>query len=568
MDFFGKLLEQVRNLWGKWTMVQKLILAGIVVAVLAGIIALVSVSSSPSMVPVIDAPIVEEEARTRIITRINQEGYKASVNPAGVIMVPDAVAAKRMRGILIQEGLIPQGIDPWKIFDKERWTINDFVQDVNFLRAQTQMVKDHIKALDGVDDVNVSIVLPKDVLFLDDQNPATASVIIIPTPGSDITQPNRKKIEGIQKLLKYAVEGLKDENIVITDQSGNILNDFDGTKDWDEQTLVERQQKFIRKTEAEYRAKILASLQNTFSWDRVRDLDIKFDIDMSKKLVSTTKYTPFVVKERTPGSAYDDSVVKDSVTLSEETYDTIYKGTGFNPEGPPGVDPNVMPAYKDVANMHGEVQQGVKKHNELVGSEVTEEERKPKTERLTVAVNIDGTWRLKYDEKGKPIALPNNTLEREYTPIDPAVLKQTELLVQNAIGYSARRQDSVTVTNIPFDRTEQFAKDDAAYFRQQNIQRTVIFFLVGLAVLLIAFVIFRLVSKAIERQRQMQEEALARERQAARERALLEAEQEGVEVSMSVEERKRMELQENVISMAKDHPEDAAQLIRTWLLED
>jgi flagellar M-ring protein FliF len=90
----------------------------------------------------------------------------------------------------------------------------------------------------------------------------------------------------------------------------------------------------------------------------------------------------------------------------------------------------------------------------------------------------------------------------------------------------------------------------------------------GLAVLLIAFVIFRLVSKAIERQRLAAEEALARERQAARERALMEAEQEGVEVSMSVEERKRMELQENVISMAKDHPEDAAQLIRTWLLED
>jgi flagellar M-ring protein FliF len=37
---------------------------------------------------------------------------------------------------------------------------------------------------------------------------------------------------------------------------------------------------------------------------------------------------------------------------------------------------------------------------------------------------------------------------------------------------------------------------------------------------------------------------------------------------MSVEERKRMELQENAINMAKEHPEDVAQLIRTWLLEE
>jgi flagellar M-ring protein FliF len=53
-----------------------------------------------------------------------------------------------------------------------------------------------------------------------------------------------------------------------------------------------------------------------------------------------------------------------------------------------------------------------------------------------------------------------------------------------------------------------------------------------------------------------------------RDSALRQAEEEGVEVSMSVEERKRLELQENAINMAKEHPEDVAQLIRTWLLEE
>ena len=41
-----------------------------------------------------------------------------------------------------------------------------------------------------------------------------------------------------------------------------------------------------------------------------------------------------------------------------------------------------------------------------------------------------------------------------------------------------------------------------------------------------------------------------------------------MEVSMSVEERKRLELQENAINMAKEHPEDVALLIRTWLMEE
>jgi len=567
MDFLKKLLEQVKNLWGKWSLIQRLILAAIVVVILVGIFALVSVSSSPSMVPIIDAAITDEDARDRIITRINEEGYKTQISPNGIIMVADAATARKVRGILIREDLIPKGTDPWAIFDRERWTITDFERNMNLQRAIRQMVTDHIKALDGVDDAKVTLVIPKDSLFLQDQNPVSASVTLIPTPGSDITE-NRKKIDGIQKILKYAVEGLKDENIVITDQAGVVLNDFADWKDWDDQGLVERQQKYILSLESKYKALVLSSLQSTFSLDRVRDLNVKFEMDMSKKSISTTKYTPFEQKPRTPGLAYDDSVIKDNVPLSEESYDTTYKGTGFNPEGPPGVEQNVMPAYADVANMHGEVTQHVDKKNYLVGSEVTEEEHKPNIERRTVSVNIDGEWKIKYDEKGRPVILSNNSIEREYTPIDPADLKKTEALVQNAIGYDPKRGDSVTVQNIKFDRTKQFADEDAAYFRQQNIQKTIVFFLIGLAVLLVAFVIFRLVSKAIERRRLAAEEALARERQAARERALLEAEQEGVEVSMSVEERKRMELQENVISMAKDHPEDAAQLIRTWLLED
>ena len=53
-----------------------------------------------------------------------------------------------------------------------------------------------------------------------------------------------------------------------------------------------------------------------------------------------------------------------------------------------------------------------------------------------------------------------------------------------------------------------------------------------------------------------------------REKALWQAEQAGMEVTMSVEERRRAELQENAITMAKEHPEDVAQLIRTWLMEE
>ena len=71
-----------------------------------------------------------------------------------------------------------------------------------------------------------------------------------------------------------------------------------------------------------------------------------------------------------------------------------------------------------------------------------------------------------------------------------------------------------------------------------------------------------------ERRRRLREEEILRRQQAEREKALWEAKQDGMEVTMSVEERKRAELQENAIAMAKEHPEDVAMLIRTWMMEE
>jgi flagellar M-ring protein FliF len=100
------------------------------------------------------------------------------------------------------------------------------------------------------------------------------------------------------------------------------------------------------------------------------------------------------------------------------------------------------------------------------------------------------------------------------------------------------------------------------------MQTTILVFVSGLTLLLIGFIIFRTVQREMEKRRRLAEEERARREQALRESAIAEAEQEGVDVSISVEERTRMELMESVMNMAKEHPEDCAQLLRTWLLED
>jgi flagellar M-ring protein FliF len=77
-----------------------------------------------------------------------------------------------------------------------------------------------------------------------------------------------------------------------------------------------------------------------------------------------------------------------------------------------------------------------------------------------------------------------------------------------------------------------------------------------------------MISREMERRRRLAEDERSRREQALRESAIAQAEEEGVDVSISVEERTRMELLESVMNMSKEHPEDCAQLIRTWLLEE
>ena len=100
------------------------------------------------------------------------------------------------------------------------------------------------------------------------------------------------------------------------------------------------------------------------------------------------------------------------------------------------------------------------------------------------------------------------------------------------------------------------------------MRRTIISVIIGIGALVLAAIIYRLAAKEVERRKHLREEELARQHQAMREAALRSAEEQGVEVELSVEERARLEMQENAINMAREHPEDVAQLVRTWLMEE
>lgn len=557
--------DKIKGTWKKWSAIQKGILIGSIIAVLIVIVLLVRFSARPSLVPVLDVPITDAQTRDRIQLRLNEENVRSDFSDDGKLYVNDEETARRMRSILIREDLIPTGTNPWDFFNVDKWSITDFERNVNLRRAIIKEVTQHIKALDDVDDASLSIVMPENKLFKADQKPVTASVILFQKPGSDLPT-NRKKIEGIQKLVKFAVEGLTDDNITITDSKGNVLNDFAIMADFDRLSATDKQQKMIQRYEAQYEARIIAPLQNIFGMDRVRDLNIKIEMNMSERSSTTKEYLPFVRKPDNPDTIYDDSEIFDSVTRSSETASTSWQGTALDPQGPAGTEGQTPPAYKDTTNLAGLSTQTIVKTEQAIGERNTSEVISPELGRRTVSVNIDGLWQKKKDEKGNYI-VSNGKIEREYIPLTEDELRDTEKIVRDAIGYDATRKDSVTVTNIRIDRTSQFEKEDQDYFADIQRRTIILISLAAIAVILFILILYRIITRELERRKRLREEEALRKAQLERQQAMWEADQ-GKVVSITAEERHRMELQENAINLSREHPEDVAMLIRTWLMEE
>lgn len=568
-EWFKNMIEKFQNFWKTSSVIVKVIVIGIALAVVGAVIFAVNVSGSDSTVKLFPQAVTDESVRNQILDRVARENVQVYVNDEGVISVNDEKTARRIRTLLSVEGLAPSNYDPFAEFYNRSWSTTDAEQNVRRKNAISAALKQHLESLSDIDVAFVTLVLPDKALFASEQNPVTASIAIRPSRTSDILS-DRRKVKGIQDYILKAVEGLSAENLTIIDQNGHILNDFEGMAESDRVSIIEKQQKLIRKMEAQLEAKVLAALQNNYTSDRITDVIAHYEMDMSEKHSDSTIYSPIQIRPDNPDTPYDDSEYRDTLPISQQTVTKEWQGTGYNPEGPAGVEGQTPPVYSDVSNVIGKsTETGVSQNNVINTTHITEKVA-PQPGRITISANIDGVWKLKKDPKTHEYIIneEDGSLVREYTPISPEDLAKIKEYVEAAVGFSKTRNDIVTITNIPIDHTQEFREFDEAYFKKLQTRRTVLLVLVAVAVVLIGFILFRIISKEIERRRRAREEELLRQQQLAREQALWEAKDEAQTVTMSVEESRRAELQENAINMAKEHPEDVAMLIRTWLMEE
>ena len=592
-DWLKNTTAKLKSMWAAWKPIQKAIAAGILVAVIVVLVIVFRGSSKPTTVPLFRTPITDEAKRDEIITHLEQKNVDFTYNETtGIFTVPDERTAKRIRTDLTTEGILSSAYNVWdEELNVRDWTTTDFERNERKLQRVNNQIKQQLESLDWIAEANVVINQASEGLFARNSRPAQASVILSLRGDT----PERRRIRGVQDLIMSAVPGLLEENVKISDKQGNILNNFEGMAEFDAVDVVKKQQDFIAQKEAQLAAKVQDMLQQNFTADRVRAVAVAIDMDMSKITSDKTEYTPITKTPDNPDTPYSELETVDSFAISEQSVTKKWTGTGYNPEGPAGVEGQNPPVYSDMSNVIGESKEEGTTKNYVVNTEQKHIEKAPSIDRITASANIDGRWEKELDGGNNPVFVTEKNFEslktkyeekypnvedndnirfrlghivRVYRPVNEDTRARAATIVQDAIGYNRTRGDSVTITSWPIPREDDWDIEDEAIIRAQQTRKTIMLVLIGVVIILVAFIVFRMISRELERRRRLREEELLRRQQAEREKALWDAKQEGMEVTMSVEERKRAELQENAITMAKEHPEDVAMLIRTWMMEE
>lgn len=564
-EFFTKLYEQIKDVYSKLDNTKKIIISVVAGVILISFIALLSISGSSTNVVLFSELPTEDFGQ--VTKKLEEMNYSYTTTGTTTIFVP-AEKREEILTHLAQENLIPKGIPGWKLFDLSKWTETDRELDVKYMRALRDEVKRHIESLRNIDKANVEIAITEDELFSDKENPYTAAVTLHLAPGFD--KLSKKEIKGIMYLVSRAVGGkLKPEYVTVTDEYGKIISDFDDDFDKakSEFTLLEYRRKIEEKARVQLLRDIRSGLEKIYSPDRIQIVRLNMEFNWDKISEENEEYTPIIMQPDNPETPYSEREVKDSFVISEKSTDEKFQGHGWNPEGPAGTEGNKPPGYKASDDQYSKYEKQENVKNYSVNKSLQKINRDPyDIASKSVAIAIDGIQNLPRTPDG----------EYDTDPLKPPVqipltddeLKQAENIVKKAINYNEARGDQVAVENIMFDRSKKWKNIREEILRKERMRKMLIAAFIGVIALFMGVVLFRAISKEMTRRRRLKEEQLALEQQRMRESALRAAEEQGVEVELSLEEKARLELQENAINLAKEKPQEVAQLLKTWLAEE
>jgi len=344
---------------------------------------------------------------------------------SGAITVPaDKVHEARLK--LATHGL-PRGDGSGfeLLNEKQGFGTSQFMEQARYNRAIEGELARSITTLQSVESARVHLAIPKRSAFVRDRNKPQASVVLKLYAGARLDD---ERLAGIVHLVASSVEGLEADNVTVVDQDGRLLTANNGVHGM---ATSASQLAYTRKLEQGYIKRIEDILIPIVGEDGVR-AQVVADIDFTSVESTTESYQP------------DGRAVRSEETLEEST-------TAGAAAGVPGALTNQPPpaGTLDDAASGGDQPKPVSStrratRNYEMDRSISHTRNVPGGIRqLSVAVVVD--YRDQTDVKGK----------NERVPLDADEIARITDLVKEAVGFSEERNDSITVSNIPFRAVDE-----------------------------------------------------------------------------------------------------------------
>lgn len=234
------MIDQLQLLVRQLTISQKIGVAFGAVASAFIVVLFVFIAGKTEMQPAFtrlstaDAAAISEALRTAKIA--------FQVTDAGATILVPATSLADARVAAGAAGISTDGAAKgFELFDKAGFGMSEFDQQVTYQRALEGKITGVIEQMDGVETATVSIVAAQTGIFADQDEPASASIVVRMRNG---LPPDAAMVRGMVSAVASSVAGLTPDNVTVVDESGRLLAGPAGSLAGDAQAMqqsVERQ---------------------------------------------------------------------------------------------------------------------------------------------------------------------------------------------------------------------------------------------------------------------------------------------------------------------------------------
>jgi flagellar M-ring protein FliF len=393
---------------------------------------------------------LEDRDGGAIITALTQMNVPYQFSDSGkAILVPaDKVYGTRLQ--LAEQGLPRGGNVGFELLDHTRFGASQFSEQITYQRALEGELVSSIEAVNAIRQARVHLAIPRESLFVRERQAPTASVLLTLYPGRALSPP---QVSAITWLVSSSVPNLTAEHVTVVDQNGRLLTEPSG-----EAGVDGAQRAFVNDIEQRTVQRILTLVTPLVGASNVR-AQASADVDFVQREHTSEVYRP----NQKPGEA---------AVRSEQT-SALSQNNVPAPQGVPGAR-TTQPPPSVTAPLVTPPQRGV---TPAQANRAPVQAAPAGTEALTTggaaptaptSNRHDATTNYEVDKTITHVKEPLGQLRRlsvavvindqhdkdgNIKPMDQAGMAKLNGLVQQAMGYSATRGDTLTIISSPFNDT-------------------------------------------------------------------------------------------------------------------